>query len=92
MINHAILAALILFSCDASDHASVPDDEPPKEQGKQELEAPKNTKQHFCCESLSGNGSGDGCAAISKEFLNTCKKVLYCAESWEDNDGHVTCL
>ncbi|MFO7567758.1 MAG: hypothetical protein R6X02_34265 [Enhygromyxa sp.] len=50
--------------------------------------------QHFCCNSVNSNdgGSGEDCTAISKELINSCTKVLYCAGGWTKEDGVVNCL
>jgi hypothetical protein len=48
--------------------------------------------QYFCCSSLGGNGSGNGCITIDASHQNSCLKVLYCGGTFENDGGHVTCL
>jgi hypothetical protein len=48
--------------------------------------------QHFCCSNLGGNGTGSGCITIDTSHQGACTMVLYCDGSYENNNGHVTCL
>jgi hypothetical protein len=48
--------------------------------------------QHFCCETLRGNGSGNGCVTIDKSHAGQCDKLLYCGGTYEKDGGKVTCI
>ncbi len=82
----AILTAFVAVCGDPRPYA------PPDED--RELEAPP-PKQHFCCSEVK-SGSGEDCSMIGKESINTCAgsggAVLYCAGSWNLQDGVATCL
>jgi hypothetical protein len=79
----AILAACGAPSVTSTEPPSdlAPPDEPPAEDG-----------QHFCCENLGGNGSGDGCVTIDKSHIAACAKILHCGGTYEKDGGNVKCI
>ena len=47
--------------------------------------------QHFCCNKVNDDWTGEGCTAVSKEHINACQNVLYCPGAWRKVDNKVTC-
>jgi hypothetical protein len=82
----ALLAACgVPSSADVSESPTAqPDGLPPA--------PPEEDGQHFCCESLGGNGSGNGCVMIGKEHVALCDKILYCGGTYEKDGGKVKCI
>ena len=73
----------LLAACGVTSNPSTDPDkiEPPEE---------LQENQHWCCNTVS-DFTGEGCVAIAKENINTCKNVLYCEGNWMKQDGKVTC-
>jgi hypothetical protein len=90
----AIIAACGITTNPDSPEKSSAVDATAASDGPDDPAPPPNIQkdQHFCCDRLGGNGSGDGCITIDKTHVAGCKMVLYCADSYENNNGHVTCL
>ena len=90
MLTKSILLALFAM---CGVHSDVEAPEPPTEQPDGLPPAPpEEDGQHFCCESLGGNGSGDGCVMIGKEHVVLCDKILYCGSTYEKDGGRVKCI
>lgn len=83
------LLAIVLAACGVSSIPAtaeqpdkLPPDMPPQEDGG----------QHFCCQTLDGDGSGDGCSLMSKDHILLCENILYCDGSWEKSGSKVKCI
>jgi hypothetical protein len=84
-----IIATIIAFvlSCGAP-----PDPHEPPDDVKPPPDLVEENGQYFCCSSLGGNGSGNGCITIDASHQSACTMVLYCGGTFENNNGHVTCI
>jgi hypothetical protein len=91
MLSKPLLIAL-LAACGVPSNTATT--EPPREQpdDKQPPDEPPQEDQHFCCEKLSGSGSGTGCVFISEKQAALCDKLLYCGSTYEKDGDKVTCL
>ncbi|PRQ05912.1 hypothetical protein ENSA5_00240 [Enhygromyxa salina] len=48
--------------------------------------------QHFCCGSVDPSTmSGEDCIPIGPSHVGGCGKVLYCSDSYTNDEGTVTC-
>jgi hypothetical protein len=89
MLSKPLLVA-VLAACGLSSYTETT--EPPSEPPIEVPTPPEEAGQHFCCESLNGNGSGNGCVMIGKEHAALCDKILYCGSSYEKDGGKVKCI
>jgi hypothetical protein len=46
---------------------------------------------YFCCKNVGPDASGDDCTLILQERVALCGNVLYCAGSYTNAEGDVTC-
>jgi hypothetical protein len=84
------LFVAVLAACGISSNTETT--EPPNEPPIEVPTPPEEAGQHFCCESLNGNGSGNDCVMIGKEHAALCDKILYCGSSYEKDGGKVKCI
>jgi hypothetical protein len=90
MLTKPLLLA-ILAAC--SVHPEIePNGSPPNQPDKFPPDTPEEDGQHFCCEKLGGDGSGEGCVTIDKSHIAVCDKLLYCGGTYEKDGGKVKCI